>query len=153
MKTWFGTIVLAYRTNPYRLLILENKETKNITPPSGAVEKGESYEETAARELREEIGWIIDPKEFQETSIQQEFIYGPQKKERAGDKGINKVLLLNANNLPEPQETRDAKNARWVSIENAKKEITFRDLREVVEKASELLLPPKKKYKTLIKNY
>lgn len=137
-----GAIVIAYKTNPYKVLILENKETGNVTTPSGAIEKGETLEEAAARELKEELGWVIDPKKFQVTPIKQEFVYGPQKKERAGDQGINQVFLLDADNLPEPQETSDTKDAKWLPIEEAVDKITFNDLKEVVRGATERLLHP-----------
>jgi 8-oxo-dGTP pyrophosphatase MutT (NUDIX family) len=36
-------------------------------PPKGHVEDGESLQQTAARETREEIGWEIDPKHLKES--------------------------------------------------------------------------------------
>ena len=36
-------------------------------PPKGHVEDGESLQQTAARETREEIGWDIDPKHLKES--------------------------------------------------------------------------------------
>lgn len=139
MRIWFGSIVIAYKTYPNRILILENRKSGKITTPSGAVQGGETLQEAAARELKEELGWVVSPKRFQVTQIMQEFVYGPQKKERAGDKGINQVLLLDANHLPEPQETNDAKNTTWLSLEDAKRKISFDDLRDIVEEASKLL--------------
>jgi 8-oxo-dGTP pyrophosphatase MutT (NUDIX family) len=144
MKTWLGCIVFAYKLNPPRLLILENKQTGNITTPSGAVEDGETLEQAASRELHEELGWIIPPTQLKITDIRQQFVYGPQKKERAGDNGINQVLILDASQLPEPQETTDTKNASWVSPEEAQEKITFDDLRDVVSEASQLVFHPGK---------
>ena len=139
MKTWFGVIIVTYKTNPLKVLILENKETGNITLPSGTIEEGETLEEAAVRELKEEVGWTVDPEKFQVTSIKQEFIYGLQKKERSDNQGINQVLLLAANNLPEPVETKDTKNAIWASVEEAKEKVTFKDLRDVLGKAIDLI--------------
>jgi ADP-ribose pyrophosphatase YjhB (NUDIX family) len=139
MKTWLGVIVITYKTNPYRILIIENKKTGNITSISGAVNNEETLEEAAIREIKEEIDWTINQEQLQKTSIKQEFIYGPQKEERAGDKGINQVFLLNADNLPEPKETNDTKNAMWATIEKAKKKITFNDLKEIIEETSKII--------------
>jgi 8-oxo-dGTP pyrophosphatase MutT (NUDIX family) len=38
-------------------------------PPKGHVEDGESLQQTAARETREEIGWDIDPKHLKESFL------------------------------------------------------------------------------------
>ncbi len=139
MKTWLGTIVIAYKTNPTRVLLIQNTKTGNITPISGAVEEGETLQQTAARELKEEVGWNVNPEQFKETPVKQEFIYGSKKAERAGDKGINQVFLLDAGSLPDPEETRDTKNPKWMGINEAKEKITFEDLKDVLEKTSELL--------------
>lgn len=142
MKVWPGTIVLAYKTSPLRILLVENKATGNITTVSGAVEEGETLKEAAVRELKEEVDWDINPESLCSTPITHNFIYAPQKKERAGDRGENQVFLLNANNLAEPKETSDTKSAKWVIPKEAKEAVTFKDLGEVIEKSSELLLIP-----------
>ena len=38
-------------------------------PPKGHVEDGESLQQTAAKETREEIGWDIDPKHLKESFL------------------------------------------------------------------------------------
>ncbi len=132
MKTWFGVIIVAFKTDPLQILILENKQTGNITLPSGALENSESTEQAAVRELQEEVGWQINSHDLQATEFKQEFIYGSQKKERSGDRGINQLLILNADNLPDPIETSETKNAKWVTLQEAEKLITFEDLKEVL---------------------
>ncbi len=93
-KTWYGSIVVAYRTNPVRILLIENTETGNVTTISGAVEHEETQKEAAARELQEEVKWKVPADLLKETGVTHEFIYGEKKKERAGDKGSNQVFLI-----------------------------------------------------------
>lgn len=120
MKTWVGVIVIAYKTNPTRVLLIQNTETGNITPISGAVEEGETLQQTAARELKEEVGWEVKPEQLRETPVKQEFIYGSKKVERAGDKSVNQVFLLDADSLPDPEETQETKNPQWMDINETK---------------------------------
>jgi 8-oxo-dGTP pyrophosphatase MutT (NUDIX family) len=134
-KIWYGSIVLAYRTAPLRVLLIENIETGNVTPVSGAVGDNETQRQAAARELREEINWVVKEDELLEIGVRHEFVYGPKKRERAGDKGSNQVFLLNANGYPEPNETNDTKNPIWLEPALIKEKISFEDLREVVEKS------------------
>jgi 8-oxo-dGTP pyrophosphatase MutT (NUDIX family) len=140
MKTWLGVIIIPYKTNPLRILILENRKTGNISPPSGALEKGETLEEAAFRELKEEVGWLVNSEMFEVTEIKQDFIYSSNKKERAGDRGINQVLLLDSGNLPDARETGDTKNPLWLSVEEAVERASFEDLRSVIKEAGNLLV-------------
>lgn len=139
MKTWFGIIVLAYKTNPLRILLVENTQTGNITPISGAVENDETQIEAAIREVKEEVGWIVSSKLLHETSLNHIFIYGINKAERAGDKGVNKVFLFNADKLPEPQKTNDIRSFKWLPLKEAASSISFPDLQEIIKEASKLL--------------
>lgn len=139
MRTWLGAIVLAYKTDPIRILLVENKQTGNITPISGAVENSEIQIEAATREVTEETGWIISPKQLEETSLIHEFIYGAKKVEREGDKGSNKVFLLNADSLSEPQETNDISSPRWLEYPDAISSTSFPDLQEIIKQAFDLL--------------
>ena len=140
MRTWYGAIVVAYKTNPIRILLVENKKTGNITPISGATENNETQIETAIRELKEEVGWIISPQQLRGTSLNHEFIYGSNKAERVGDKGSNKIFLLNADNLPEPKETNDTKFPRWLDYPDVISNISFPDLQEIIKQALEVLV-------------
>jgi len=136
---WLGVIILAYKTDPLRILLIKNKQTGNITPIAGALEKGENLKDAAVRELREEVGWTVDPNQFKKTDIKHVFSYGSQKKDRAGDKGENAVLLLNADDLSEAKETKDAKSARWLTPGEALKRISFEDLKNVITKSIEYI--------------
>lgn len=137
MKTWHGAIVIAYKKfgKETKILLLENIDTKKITPIAGAAEEGESQIQAAVRETFEETGWRIKEKDLLETPVEHIFVYGLHKKERAGDRGENKIYLLDANNLSESQATKDAKNHRWLNVEDAIDTINLPDLKERVREA------------------
>ena len=86
-KVWQGVLVLAYKTNPLEVLLIENRNTGNITPIGGALEEkwAEEAEDAAVRETREETGWKISKDLLTPTNIYHRFQYAPTKKERAGD--------------------------------------------------------------------
>lgn len=132
-KTWFGAIVLAYKTNPLRVLLIENKETGNITPIAGGTEEGETQSQTATREFFEESGIQISTEDFIDTEIDYTFTYNEKKKDRAGDDASQRIFLLNADNLPGPKETKDAKNPVWVELKDVQEKITFKDIAELIE--------------------
>jgi 8-oxo-dGTP pyrophosphatase MutT (NUDIX family) len=135
MKTWFGAIVLVYKTNPLRILLVKNKKSGNVGPVSGALEGNETELQAAARELKEEIGWKVNPVQLAPLNLTHDFIYGSNKPERMGDKGSNQIFTLNADILPDPLETEDIKNTEWLSPEEAIQKISFDDLKEIIKQS------------------
>ena len=57
-----GAYVAVWSGN--RILIIKNSYRKIFTCPSGALKRGESYLAAAVRELYEEVGLSIDPKDL-----------------------------------------------------------------------------------------
>lgn len=141
VKTWHGAIVLAYKKigEEIKILLLENADTKKITPIAGAAEEGETQIQAAVRETFEESRWKIKEKDLIQTPVEHIFVYGSHKKERAGDRGENKIFLLDANDLPKPQATKDALNHRWLNIEDAINSINLLDLKERVREAAKYI--------------
>lgn len=137
MKTWRGTIVVAYKTKPTRILLIENKGSGKITSPGGAIEDREDELIAAAREIKEEVGWDIQPSMLVKTGIKHEFTYGPNKPERAGDSASNQIFLLNADSLTEPKETNDAKNPKWFEANEGIERMSFKDVSLLIKKALE----------------
>jgi len=138
-KIWYGVIVIAYRTNPLRLLLLRNKETNSITPIAGTRKRYESKSEAAVREIYEESSWVIKENQLVKTRVKHRFIYGPQKVERAFEKGENQVYLLNANSLSEPIPTQDAQEHEWYEPEEALRIIDYYGLKPILKESIELI--------------
>ena len=138
-KIWHGVIVLAYKTNPLRILLLRNTITSAITPIAGTCQKHESKIEATLRETYEEAGWIIHKKQLIKTRLKHKFIYGPQKPERAFEKGENQVYLLNADRLSQPISTQDTKEHKWYKPKDTLKQIDFHNLRPVLKDSLEII--------------
>lgn len=139
-KIWQGIILLAYKTNPTRVLLIENTKSGNISPISGALEDGENHLQAILRESKEEVNWDLDPKNIKETSISYEFIFGSNKPERQGDKGVYRVFFYNADLINKvPETTKDTKNPMWISKSEVLSHIKFEDLKDVLKKALDLL--------------
>jgi len=131
MKTWYGAVIIGYKINPLRILIIENPERKKLTFISGAVEGDETVRDAAVRELQEEVHWDIQNTDLEDTGIFHTFTYALDKPGRGGDQGSNSIFLLNADKLPEPMETTEAINFHWLSVADALASISFPDLRDV----------------------
>ncbi len=138
-KIWYGIIVIAYKTNPLRILLLRNIDTHTITPIAGSRKRLESKTEAAIRETYEEAGWIIRKNQLTKTRLKHKFIYGPQKVERAFEKGENQVFLLNADTLSQPIPTKDTKEHKWYHPKEALRIIDFYNLKSILRDSIELI--------------
>jgi 8-oxo-dGTP pyrophosphatase MutT (NUDIX family) len=116
-----------------KVLVIVNRSDKSVTFPKGTVEDDESIEDTAIREVLEETGYqtnIVD--NLGDMSF--EFTWKDGKDYK---KTIHFFLMelsggeLSAQNL-QPDEEFDA---AWLSIDEARHELTFDDSKDLLEKA------------------
>ena len=141
MKKYNGAIAILYKRNDGKInfLLNENKKNGNFTLISGAKEEfDKSLEDTAIREIKEELNlnptdYILIP-----TAVKHEFIFGPNKPEREGQKGSYSVFLADVTDysgkITHKEENRQVV---WMIKSEATKKISFDDLREVFKKACE----------------
>jgi 8-oxo-dGTP pyrophosphatase MutT (NUDIX family) len=133
-KLYLGGIAILYRKNNTQIeyLVVENAKTGNITFVAGAKEDQDKDElETIERELKEELG-LEKNIELHPTSVRHEFIFGEQKKDRAGCSGSYQVFLADVTNLTEGiYHTKELKNIKWMSKDEVLKSLTFEGLKEV----------------------
>lgn len=143
-KIYYGSIVIFHKMidGERRFLVAENAKTGNVSFVSGAQEDSDaSLEETAKREIQEELGNIDLVKvSLIATSVEQHFVFGPNKKERAGHKGVYKVFLADLSEFyEEVGHTEELKGVVWMSDNDVLEKITFSDVKEVFIQAVKLL--------------
>eukprot|EP01119_Soliformovum_irregulare_P019919 TRINITY_DN6398_c0_g1_i1.p1 TRINITY_DN6398_c0_g1~~TRINITY_DN6398_c0_g1_i1.p1 ORF type:complete len:151 (-),score=31.22 TRINITY_DN6398_c0_g1_i1:188-640(-) len=85
-----GVLVLKEINGTTQFLLMKHANRYDL--PKGHVEQGETEEETAFRELREETGFTSDDVELQ-PGFRYEDVYYPTYK-RAGNKKVKKTLVI-----------------------------------------------------------
>ncbi len=128
-----GVVIIIYKTNPLRILLIENTETGNITPPAGASKKHESYKETAKREIQEEIGVSIEENLLEATELFHEFVFSKSKSQRQGKQARYKILKMKADKEFSPKTTKDSKRLWWLKPPEVMKRLTFKDHKELIK--------------------
>ncbi len=143
-QVFLGSIGILYRriSGGLEFLIVENSGTKNISFVSGAKEENDATEEdTLRREIKEELGLDGGGLEFQATTTRHEFVFGPQKKERAGQQGSYGVFLVDATRVDGPiSHTQELRKIQWLDRGQVMNSLSFQDLKEVFEKATKDLV-------------
>lgn len=138
-----GSIGIMYRRNNGELEFLgvENAKTKNITFVSGAKEDNDFSEvDVLKREIHEELGLNTDKIEFYPTEFHHDFIFGEQKKERAGMHASYTIFLVDVTNIRETiTHTKELRSIQWLSKDQVIEALSFPDLVELFLKATEKL--------------
>ena len=119
-----------------KYLVVQNKETENISFVSWAKEtRDKNLSDTCQREVKEELA--IDPEKYIliPTSVIQEFVFWPKKKERAGKKAIYHVFLADWSTFWSITTTRELTSAVWMTKKEVLNTLTFDDVKDVFEKA------------------
>ena len=142
-RIYHGAITVFYkRTKEGPLfLIAENTKTGNISFVSGAQEnEDQSLEASAQRENIEELGLQPDQYELKQIDVKHEFIFGPNKKERAGCKGSYQVFVSDLTNANfEVSHTEELKSLKWMTEKEVLHSLTFPDVAEVFKKTVEAI--------------
>lgn len=127
------------KENPLYLLVQHNGPFKYWAFPKGRQKEGESYKETAIREIREETG----QSKFKIIKrLISDSIYFPKR----GKKTIVKkvvfylVRFYSKNIKLSPEHT----NCQWVTYENALSLLTFEDYQRVLRESHEIIMSEKK---------
>jgi len=128
--------VLVYRENENVKFLLLHYPAGHWDFPKGHIEEGESMEETALRELREETGIRKDEIElendFRETI---DYIYRTR-----GELSHKKVIFfLGETEKEDVKISREHQGYIWLPFKKAKQKVTFRNARKLLEKSKEFL--------------
>jgi len=130
---------VAYRPNgaTHEVALISVGPTGRWQLPKGLVDEGESAEQAALREVREEAGIETDLVAHVQTI--QYWYYGERRGERVRfRKQVHFYLLAYRRGRIEDHD-HEVAEARWVGFEEAAQLLAFRSEREVLEKARALL--------------
>lgn len=137
-KVYYGAITVFYKKENGEVLylIVKNTKTGNVSFVSGAKEGFEDdLKQTAQRENLEELGINSDDYKLQEIDVKQEFVFGPNKPERAGCKSRYQVFIADLSNYDsEISYTEELEWIKWLPKKEAFEQLTFPDIKEVFEK-------------------
>ncbi len=125
-----GGVVYRFENGDLKILLISTKEGKAWALPKGLIEKGETSEETALREIKEETGIsgkIVD--KIGETSYW--FVMEGEKY----FKTVKYFLVEYTGGEITPQW--EINSAEWFKAEEAIKKITYKTDREILKKALE----------------
>lgn len=143
-KTYLGAIILFYKKTADELLflVIKNAKTGNITFIGGAKEEDDrSLEQCAQREIEEELGLKPNEYELNPTGAKHEFVFGPNKPERAGHKGSYVIFSADASALGEIRSTDELMEVRWLSEKEASESLSFTDLKKAFQDAVKSIGP------------
>ncbi len=126
-----GALVYRYHGEKLELLLIRHRFGGHWSFPKGHVEAGESEEQTALREVREETGLEIQLLEGFRQSV--EYFPKPYIKKQV-------VYFLGravSNNIRRQEE--EISELRWVDINEAQRMVTFANDKNLIEQAKERL--------------
>jgi len=147
-KIYYGGIGVLYarKNGELKFLVVQNAKSGKFSFASGAKEDTDKSEtDTIYRELGEELRFdgdlSVDDIKLEPTGIKQSFVFGPNKKERAGHKGEYTFFLGDVSDICDKISfnPEDLSGIYWLSREEAHDKLSFEDVKELFLKATENL--------------
>jgi mutator protein MutT len=137
MQTRDGALAIIFTRDPLRFLVVRNPKSRRYSFVAGGREKGESYEDAAIREIREEASLAVKKEMLMETGIFNEFVWkGWTTGETISSK--QKVFLVEVSD-PNKVAPGDVLEALWLSEKDLKKRITRVGLLTLFKKLKKIL--------------
>lgn len=128
--------IIFLRDNPTKYALIHNLKTGNITFPSGGREDTEKTPvESLKREIEEETGLLPKDYTIHVTPLIHEFTYSSKKRERAGQKAIQPIFLIESKKSKLAPLDLDVQIDGWYTAEEVLKKLTFSDFKEIFKKA------------------
>ncbi|MDR5694043.1 MAG: NUDIX hydrolase [Armatimonadota bacterium] len=132
-----GGVVFRVESGTYQVLLLMHENGKWMLP-KGVIEAGETPEEVALREVREEAG-VSHVRIVADLGEERYFFYWRQDRTYY-DKTVHYYLMeFLGGEEPAPQKEEGFVGYAWVPLEEALVRIKYRETREVIRRAQEVL--------------
>ncbi|MEG1774457.1 MAG: NUDIX domain-containing protein [Oscillospiraceae bacterium] len=127
-----GAVVYRVEANgELQLLLLRHRHGGHWSFPKGHVEDGESEEQTALREIREETGLSV--------SLRDSFRHAVEYSPKPGVQKQVVYFLGLAGNEKVVRQIEEISEIRWIEAREAYQAVTFRNDRGLIVKALEYL--------------
>ena len=136
MKSEFsaGAVVFILDDSKAKYLLLKNDQTNYWDFPKGKVEGGETKEQTAAREIKEESGLDVELVDGFSDIIK--YMYTS----RDGEVISKEVVFFLAESLSgDVKLSPEHDQYQWLPFKEAYKKITYTNSRKVLERANQVL--------------
>ena len=129
----------AFRQNSgeYEVAVVAVSPSGRWQLPKGIVDAGESDEQAAAREVREEAG--IECEIIEKIETVEYWYYGDQKGERVRFHKLVHFYLMKYVSGNIADHDREVSESRWFSPDEAIKMLAFKSEKSVVEKGFEII--------------
>ncbi len=133
----YGMLAIAdFPQDPKVLLIKHRLGRGDWRYPKGAGEKGESGRQAAVREMHEETGVVVDERILEGWGANESFSYVRDGKKMRKTVSYFLARIDKVNPNPESDEIAEA---RWFTIDEAYKKLSFDNARDILESAIEYL--------------
>ncbi len=130
-----GAVLFRYSGKAREYLLLKNAEHKTWAPPKGHLEEGESLEDCAVREIKEEIGDQVKWKPV--PGFSEELEYPVLEK---GETRLKKVRYFLGEVLEgEVKHSKEHEEIRWLPLKKALETLKHEDLKDLLRKADSFL--------------
>lgn len=143
MDTVIGAVVIIFKEFPNKetkYLLLQHKNTYWTFVGGRIEETDKTIEEGLNREIKEELGLLPSDYILLDTKIANEFIYGNEKPDRAGKKGITYYYTGQLVSVKEPVCQAEIIQMGWFTKEEILEHLAFEDIKskflEVINKTS-----------------
>ena len=130
---------VAYRWTDSRIevALISVGDSNRWQLPKGMVDKGESTEEAALREVREEAG--IDTEMIDHIDRVEYWYFSNEQAQRVRYQKFVYFYLLRYTSGDVRTHDREVNEARWVEIDEAIKMLAFDNEKKIVQKAKEMV--------------
>jgi 8-oxo-dGTP diphosphatase len=133
-----GGVVFRERERGHEVILVSTKGGKAWALPKGLVEKGESLEDTARREVKEETGVEAESLGRIDKIDYWFFWEDDEGKKRRHHKVVYFFLMRYKGGSTEEHDY-EVEEVRWFPIEEAIKLASYRSEREILKKAKEMI--------------
>ena len=129
----YGALGITYFKEEERIcfLLVKHKDGFWTFPAGAAEDEDSSLRETIKREIKDEVGVESDKYIFVNGEYKNEFVYGKEKPNREGKKGITVIYLIKFKEKDTIKPRNEIIQAKWVDKEEVLKKIDNEDIKEI----------------------